>query len=133
MVLCSWAAQFPSPLGLAHARSCPRLRSPRAADRPTPPESDTAARYCAGPHVRCLSPPPLRRPAVRVSATSAPPARRHPEVPLVLSGESCHRLTAVGPTTVPPPCCPERGDRAACWLGFPYRVYINSNRRDSWI
>jgi hypothetical protein len=25
----------------------------------------------------------------------------------------------------------ERGKRVASWLGFPYRVYIDSNRRDS--
>jgi hypothetical protein len=25
----------------------------------------------------------------------------------------------------------ERGKRVACWLGFPCRVYIDSNRRDS--
>jgi hypothetical protein len=40
----------------ALARSRPGPRSPRAADRPIPPVSDTAARYCAGPHVRRLSP-----------------------------------------------------------------------------
>jgi hypothetical protein len=59
------------------------------------------------------SPLPLRRPAIRVSAASAPPARRHPGAPLVLSGESCRRLTTVGPTAVPPPRSPEHGDRAA--------------------
>jgi hypothetical protein len=51
-------AQFPSPLRPAHARSRPRPRSPYAANRPTPPVSDTAARYCAGAHVRRLSPAP---------------------------------------------------------------------------
>jgi hypothetical protein len=25
----------------------------------------------------------------------------------------------------------ERGKRVACWLGFPYRVYIDLNHRDS--
>jgi hypothetical protein len=27
----------------------------------------------------------------------------------------------------------KRGGRMACWSGFPYRVYIDSNRRDSQI
>jgi hypothetical protein len=27
----------------------------------------------------------------------------------------------------------ERRKRVSCWSGFPCRMYINSNRRDSWI
>jgi hypothetical protein len=27
----------------------------------------------------------------------------------------------------------EHGMHVACWSGFPYRVYIDSNRRDPWI
>jgi hypothetical protein len=55
-VLCSRVAHFPSRLGPAHAHSRPRPCSTRAADRPTPPVSDTVARYCAGPPVSPLSP-----------------------------------------------------------------------------
>jgi hypothetical protein len=51
----------------ALARSHPRPRSPHAANRPTPPVSDTAARYCAGPPVSPLS--PTLSPTERARAT----------------------------------------------------------------
>jgi hypothetical protein len=51
----------------------PAPRSPRAADSPAPPVSDTAARYCAGPHVSSLSRAVSDRPSVRARRTS--PAR----------------------------------------------------------
>jgi hypothetical protein len=74
MALCSRAAQFPSPLGPAHASSRPRTHSPRAADRPTPPVSDTAARYCAGPPISSLS--PALSPTERARATHVARPRR---------------------------------------------------------
>jgi hypothetical protein len=110
---------FQSPGFLAFS-SPPRLsRAAGPQPRRRPPEPLTADER-RRPET---SPPPLCRPVVRVSATSAPPARRHPGAPVVLSGESCRRLTAVGPTAVPPSRCPDRARAAtarprpsrACW------------------
>jgi zinc finger CCCH domain-containing protein 13 len=66
-------AHFPSPLGPAHVRLRPR--SPRAADRPTPPVSDITTHYCAGPPISPLSLAlsPTERARARLPA---PPAGR---------------------------------------------------------
>jgi hypothetical protein len=71
----------------ALARSHPCLRSPRATDRPTPPISDTTARYCAGPPVSSLS---LSR---SVSDRTCARGARRPPAPCV---GCCQRRPPVG-------------------------------------
>jgi hypothetical protein len=54
--------------------------------------------------------PPSRRPVVRLRATPARLARRHPEESLVLSGCTSPPVSHVGPSTNTPPRRPAHGD-----------------------
>jgi hypothetical protein len=120
---------FPSQAGpRTLARSCPC--SPCATDRPTPPISDTAARYCASPHVRHLS--PTLSPTERARAAHVARPRRVRAAAGATRQSGPDPMTSCAPRGTPTPgtpsplpffpsrpCCRRAHSAARCSVGNP--------------